>query len=251
MVNIYILKLENNKYYIGKTYQSENKLKQYFNSPCSVWRKQYKPVKVLEFIDNCNKCDEDKYTLEYMEKYGINKVRGGSYRETKLNEKQIETIKKMISCIDTINNNCWMCGSKDHFIKDCGAGTRIGDKDKVPTPTDSIDTIDTIDTIVKCNCISSFLKPYERKNCLINNIIQRKETFVFGDKQQIIDPSDKQHSVDPCPIPIPIPIPNSKLYYCNYCNKDIINKDPSNKETCNKCWECGKTIYYLNKYMLV
>ena len=37
MVNIYILQLENNKYYIGKTTQPEIRLESHFNSNGSSW----------------------------------------------------------------------------------------------------------------------------------------------------------------------------------------------------------------------
>ena len=83
MVNIYILQLEDNspgtytpckgyKYYIGKTTQPDIRLESHFNSNGSSWTKKYKPIKVLEIIPNCDEFDEDKYTLKYMEKYGIN-----------------------------------------------------------------------------------------------------------------------------------------------------------------------------------
>ena len=103
MVYIYILQLEDNsplhgyKYYIGKTTQPEIRLESHFNSNGSYWTKKYKPIKVLEIIPNCDEYDEDKYTLKYMEKYGINNVRGGSFCEIKLNKENIITIKKMIN----------------------------------------------------------------------------------------------------------------------------------------------------------
>ena len=40
MVNIYILQLEDNKYYIGKTTQPEIRLESHFNSNGSSWTKK-------------------------------------------------------------------------------------------------------------------------------------------------------------------------------------------------------------------
>ena len=40
--------------------------------------KKYKPIKVIELIEG-DELDEEKYTLKYMEKYGINNVLGRSF----------------------------------------------------------------------------------------------------------------------------------------------------------------------------
>jgi predicted GIY-YIG superfamily endonuclease len=92
MVFIYILQLENKKYYVGKTSNPDFRLEQHFNSFGSQWTKKYKPQKVIEIISNCDNFDEDKYTLKFMEKYGINNVRGGTFCELKLNRDNIEII---------------------------------------------------------------------------------------------------------------------------------------------------------------
>ncbi len=42
MVYIYVLKLENNKYYIGKTDNPEIRLNSHFNFNGSEWTKKYK-----------------------------------------------------------------------------------------------------------------------------------------------------------------------------------------------------------------
>ncbi len=83
MVLIYIIKLEKEKYYIGKTNNPQFRLKQHFNSVGSEWTKLYKPIKVIELKPNCEDYDEDKITLQYMDKYGINNVRGGSFVSVK------------------------------------------------------------------------------------------------------------------------------------------------------------------------
>ena len=82
MVFIYILQLENKKYYVGKTLNPDFRLEQHFNLSGSQWTKKYKPLKVLDIIPNCDNFDEDKHTLKYMEKYGINNVRGGTFTST-------------------------------------------------------------------------------------------------------------------------------------------------------------------------
>jgi predicted GIY-YIG superfamily endonuclease len=79
MVFIYTLELENKKYYVGKTTNPTFRLEQHFNLSGSEWTKKHKPLKILEIIPKCDNFDEDKYTIKYMEKYGINNVRGGSF----------------------------------------------------------------------------------------------------------------------------------------------------------------------------
>jgi len=116
MVFIYILQLKNNKYYIGKTTNPLFRLDTHFNKSGSSWTKKHKPIKVLELIENCDDYDEDKYTLKYMEKYGINNVRGGSFCEIKLTDDNRKTITKMIS---GSTDKCYICGEKGHFASTC------------------------------------------------------------------------------------------------------------------------------------
>ena len=113
---IYILELEKGKYYVGKSNQLKNRITDHFGSYGSAWTKKYKPVKVIETINNCDKFDEDKYTLKYMERYGVHNVRGGSFCETKLNNDNLKTINKML---DGAIDKCYNCGEKGHFASQC------------------------------------------------------------------------------------------------------------------------------------
>jgi predicted GIY-YIG superfamily endonuclease len=120
--NIYILKLQGGRYYVGK---SENPMKRYqehIDGRGSAWTKKYKPLSVEKIISNVSPFDEDKYTKEYMKKYGIDKVRGGSYVSLELDEVQMEAITREIW---GATDCCTQCGRKGHFIKDCYAKTDV------------------------------------------------------------------------------------------------------------------------------
>lgn len=116
MVHIYVLKLEREKYYIGKTNNPQMRLENHFNSNGSAWTKIYKPLEIIEILSDCDDYDEDKYTIKYMEKYGINNVRGGSFCSIKLSRENINTIKQMIR---GSMDKCYICGKTGHFANEC------------------------------------------------------------------------------------------------------------------------------------
>ena len=118
MVHIYILQLEQGKYYVGKTNNPDFRLEQHLNVYGSAWTHKYKPIKVIKLINNCDDFDEDKWTVKYMEKYGIDNVRGGSFCTIILNNESKNTIKRMIK---GATNKCYPCGRDDHFINGCDA----------------------------------------------------------------------------------------------------------------------------------
>ncbi len=118
MITIYVLKCTNNKYYIGKTTLTD--VSKRFNihkkGQGAIWTRKYRPIEILNTYKNCDHFDEDKYTKIYMDKYGIENVRGGSYTKVNLENDVINFLKKELS---SIHDKCYGCGSKKHFIKNC------------------------------------------------------------------------------------------------------------------------------------
>jgi hypothetical protein len=118
MVFIYVLALQKNKFYVGKTRFPESRIESHFNalSGGSAWTRKYKPLKVEKIYPNCDDYDEDKYTRMYMDKYGMENVRGGAFVTVTL---QKEVIKVLNQMSQSTNNKCFCCGEYGHFIRDC------------------------------------------------------------------------------------------------------------------------------------
>jgi cellular nucleic acid-binding protein len=116
MVYIYVLKLTSNKYYVGKTTNPSFRLKDHFSENGSSWTKIFKPIKLHELRSDCDSFDEDKITLQYIKKYGIDNVRGGSFCQYKLTKTSKETINRMIN---GSTDKCYKCGEAGHFANSC------------------------------------------------------------------------------------------------------------------------------------
>ena len=125
MTNIYILRLESGKYYVGKSEDVKNRYQQHMNGSGSSWTRKYKPISLEKTIENASPFEEDKITKEYMSKYGIDNVRGGSYVEIELSEFHKEALKMEIWAAKDL---CTQCGRAGHFVKDCYARTEVSGK---------------------------------------------------------------------------------------------------------------------------
>ena len=93
---IYVLKLIDDRYYIGRTSNIIIRLEQHFTNNGSIYTKMYNPLNVIEIEEELTKDAEKNKTLFYMEKYGFEKVRGYTWCSIELKKNPCIKNKKII-----------------------------------------------------------------------------------------------------------------------------------------------------------
>lgn len=88
---VYVLRLVDNKYYVGWTEHLMERMKDHFENGGAQWTKKYKPVEVIKVFRG-TKQDEDRETLTMMISMGKENVRGGKWCNT-TKEYSIDPIK--------------------------------------------------------------------------------------------------------------------------------------------------------------
>jgi len=151
MVFIYALELDQNKYYIGKTCNPSFRMEQHFGSRGSVWTSLYAPLRMIELIPDCDDFDEDKHTIKYMKKHGVDNVRGGSFCQVVLSDENTNTINQMIK---GSSNACYTCGESGHYANACKK--RFVKKESVMLSSE------------KCKCPTSWFSPHRKIKCALN-----------------------------------------------------------------------------------
>lgn len=224
MATIYVLELNNGKYYVGKTTDKISRLDTHFTSGGSAWTRKYKPKKVIETMEMCDSFDEDKYTLKYMEKYGINNVRGGTFTQINLTELNIDLISKMLK---TSNNQCYVCGSKEHFIKDCD----VNNNNKEEKKKYELDG--------KCDCINSYFSSHRKSKCALNKTIKFVSEIFDNESNDVV--KLKQLKFDNTDNTT-----NETKIMTMETNETLTQKHNDGKTNNNKiiCYRCGRKNHY-------
>jgi len=81
---IYVLALENDRYYVGITMNLNQRLAQHWQGQGSLWTKKFKPQFVLSVKYPATSQDEKEVTLQMMRIYGWENVRGSGWSKIDL-----------------------------------------------------------------------------------------------------------------------------------------------------------------------
>jgi predicted GIY-YIG superfamily endonuclease len=90
---IYVLHLIDDRYYVGRTCNILRRIEEHFTVGGSIYTKKYKPLKVIEVAEELTTDDERIKTLEIMEKYGWEKVRGACWCSLEIKKPNFEKNK--------------------------------------------------------------------------------------------------------------------------------------------------------------
>lgn len=121
---IYILALEHNKYYVGRTIDVEQRWQQHAQGKGSAWTRLHSPLRIERVIESDSPFDEDRFTKEYMAAHGVDAVRGGTYVNVELSAAQRAAIQQELRMAA---DECVMCGKQGHFASECREFVRGAD----------------------------------------------------------------------------------------------------------------------------
>lgn len=116
MENIYVIECSDEYIYVTSAIGLTKNLIEYFSNLDCNWIKMHRPKEVIDIIKNKSLHRVDFYVLEYMNKYCIKKVRGGSYENTILTVEQLDKLNNLLLSDE---KQCKYCKSNNHVMPNC------------------------------------------------------------------------------------------------------------------------------------
>ena len=228
--NLYVLKLEQGNYYVGKTEDLDRRIAQHMDGHGSAWTRKYKPISVIEKIKNASHFDEDSKTEEYMSKYGVDKVRGGSYIETNLSDEQKAHLQKKIRAATDV---CIRCGRDGHFISSCYARTDVDGND-----IEEVKPSDSVHSVTKKELTEMVTKA-------VAQVVANKERVKFATKSPLKGLTKKRKT------PPKVESSDEDEYECDYCDRTFttafgcrVHEKSCQEKQEDTCYRCGREGHY-------
>ena len=113
---VYVLQLEGDRYYVGRTEDVERRIRQHQDGTGSEWTRRFKPERTVKILYDASDFSELAVTLSYMSRYGVDKVRGATYSSVVLSEEDRNAITQHIR---NERDLCFGCGEAGHFTNSC------------------------------------------------------------------------------------------------------------------------------------
>ena len=126
MVNIYILQLEDGKYYVGKTDHTIQRFNQHNDGKGAKWTKKYPMIDLYDFHRNMADSDENRITMQMIRQFGAENVRGGSWTKVHMTQAELRSLdarakKGRYSRAMPKRRFCNRCGRSSHTDRSCYA----------------------------------------------------------------------------------------------------------------------------------
>ena len=119
---VYVLQLEQQKYYVGESFNVNKRIQSHINNGGSGWTRKYKVICSEKTITNPqDTLWELSETLEQMNIHGIDNVRGSMFTKPFNLTKQEKIMAAQLYCEKY--NLCRKCGEPGHFINQCNNHT--------------------------------------------------------------------------------------------------------------------------------
>ena len=96
MTDVYVLKLANGNYYVGKTDRGEKRLKEHVAGRGAEWTKLHKPKEIHAYYRNYGDSGEKKVFNQMVKKYGAKKVRGAHFTKRKASPAELKKMNERV-----------------------------------------------------------------------------------------------------------------------------------------------------------
>ena len=96
VTDVYVLKLENGNYYVGKTDRGEKRLKEHVKGRGAEWTKMHKPKKIHAYYPNAGDSGEKEVFNQMVKKYGARKVRGAHFTKRKASASELRKMEESV-----------------------------------------------------------------------------------------------------------------------------------------------------------
>ena len=124
MPYLYTIECKNSCFYVGTTTKPpKERFEQHKNGRGAKWTRLNPPIKIINVRELSGgeveaRFAEDMEVKKLMLRYGIDKVRGGSYAIPQLLPCNVRSLQRELWHAE---NRCTRCGRKSHWVSDCFA----------------------------------------------------------------------------------------------------------------------------------
>jgi GAG-polyprotein viral zinc-finger/GIY-YIG catalytic domain len=115
--NVYVLKLKHGKYYVGTADDVDRRFAQHCagDGTGSEWTRRHEPIEIVH-QQRGNRFFENMLVLQWMNRFGLDNVRGGTFSSVVLQQAQRDEITRQLN---HAANRCLNCGSQNHWVSQC------------------------------------------------------------------------------------------------------------------------------------